>query len=73
MIVAMPELMYNGIRQKPEELYLGPNNAKEDPCGTCKNFDPCAWSETDCKAMRTWCNKGTYSVADVMKNIKKAV
>ena len=54
MIVAMPELMYNGVRQKSEEVYLGPKNSKEDPCGTCRNFDPCAWGETDCKAMRTW-------------------
>ena len=71
MIVAMPELMYNGVRQKSEEVYLGPKNSKEDPCGTCRNFDPCAWGETDCKAMRTWGNKVTSSVADVMKSIRK--
>ena len=70
MIVPMPDLMYNGVQVKTE-TYLGPNNTKEDPCRTCRNFDPCAWSETDCKAMRTWCNKGTYSVEDVMKSIRK--
>ena len=31
MIVAMPELMYNGVRQKSEEVYLSSKKFKGRP------------------------------------------
>jgi hypothetical protein len=70
MIVPMPDLMYNGVRQKPQDVYLGPNNSKQEPCNTCENFDPCANNETDCSAMRSWCNTGNYKLEDIMKSIR---
>ena len=66
--------MYNNAKSNHagEDVYYGPNNAKNDPCAKCPNFDSCAIKITDCKAMRQWCNTGNYSVDTVMKNIKKA-
>ena len=53
-----------------EEVYYGPNNAKNAPCSTCPKFDACADALTDCKALRWWYNKGTYKNEWVQVNLK---
>ena len=69
MIIPMPELMYNGVQVKTE-TYLGPNNAKNEPCIKCPNFDECAKNVTECSAMRSWFNTGNYKLENIMKSIR---
>ena len=71
--VTFTQGLYNNKKSNyaAEDVYYGPSNAKNDPCGTCPKIDACAVALTDCKALRYWQNKGTYINEDVQVNIKR--
>ena len=40
-----------------QDIYYGPKNKKDDPCGTCPKADTCGY---ECKAFTAWCDTGDY-------------
>ena len=61
--------MYNNKKSNfaGEDIYYGPNNKKEDPCGACPLAGNCV---VECKAFTMWIDKGDY-VADTVGVFKK--
>ena len=45
-----------------QDIYYGPTNKMEEPCATCPLADNCI---AECKAFKTWCDKGSYNAAAV--------
>ena len=45
-----------------QDIYYGPTNKKNDPCSTCPLAATC---KVECKAFKTWCDKGDYNDATV--------
>ena len=41
-----------------QDIFYGPNNKMEEPCTTCPLVDTCV---AECKAFKTWCDKGSYN------------
>jgi len=40
-----------------QDIYYGPKNKKDDPCGTCPKAATCGY---ECKAFTAWCDTGDY-------------
>jgi hypothetical protein len=61
--------MYNNKKSNfaGEDIYYGPNNKKEDPCGACPLAGNCV---VECKAFTMWIDKGNYA-ADMVAQFKK--
>jgi hypothetical protein len=50
-----------------QDIYYGPKNKKDDPCGTCPKAATCKY---ECKAFTAWCDTGNY-VDDTVGVFKK--
>jgi hypothetical protein len=56
-----------------QDIYYGPKNKKDDPCGTCPKAATCKY---ECKAFTAWCDTGNYvdgTVGVFKKTAKKVV
>ena len=55
-----------------QDIFYGPKNKKDDPCGTCPKAATCGY---ECKAFTAWCDTGNYvdgTVGVFKKTAKKA-
>ena len=55
-----------------QDIYYGPKNKKDDPCGTCPKAATCGY---ECKAFTAWCDTGNYAdeTVGVFKKTAKKV
>ena len=52
--------MYNNKKSNVagEDIFYGPKNKKDDPCGTCPKAATCGY---ECKAFTAWCDTGNFA------------
>ena len=67
--------VYGGVKKSnvsAQDIYYGPKNKKDDPCGTCSIAATCGY---ECKAFTAWCDTGNYvdGTVGVFKKTAKKV